>query len=45
VALICWENSWAATFLGALEGSGAELIDQTRIPRDLVLSAIAARQD
>lgn len=42
VALICWENSWAAPFLAALEGSGAQLLDQARIPREAVLSAVAA---
>ena len=42
VALICWENSWAASFLTALEASGAKLVDQARIPRELVLSAITS---
>jgi hypothetical protein len=45
VALICRENSWAAKFLDALEGSGAELVDQARIPRELILSAITAAAD
>ncbi|HZM65143.1 MAG TPA: DUF6325 family protein [Nakamurella sp.] len=42
VALLCWENSWAAPFVAALEGSGAQLLDQARIPREAVLSALAA---
>jgi len=40
IAVICWENTWAAPFLSALEGSGAVLIDQARVPRDVVLSAL-----
>jgi len=40
IALICWENTWAAPFLAALEGSGAVLLDQARIPRDAVLAAL-----
>lgn len=40
IAVICWENTWAAPFLSALEGSGAVVIDQARVPRDVVLSAL-----
>ena len=42
IALIVWENTWAAPFLAALEGSGAVLLDQSRIPREAVLSALAS---
>ena len=42
IAVICWENTWAAPFLSALEGSGAVLLDQARIPREAVLSALAS---
>ena len=42
VALIVWENTWAAPFLAALEGSGAVLLDQSRIPREAVLAALAS---
>lgn len=42
VALICWENAWAAPFVAALEESGAQLIDQVRIPRDAVRAALTA---
>ncbi len=42
VALICWENSWAAQFVDAVEGSGGLVVDQARIPREVVLSAIVA---
>lgn len=45
IAVICWENTWAAPFLAALEGSGAVLLDQARIPRDVVLSAIASSEN
>ena len=41
-AVLVWENTWAAPFLAALEGSGAVLLDQSRIPRDVVLSALAS---
>ena len=44
IALIVWENTWAAPFLAALEGSGAVLLDQSRIPREAVLSALAAAE-
>jgi len=44
IAVICWENTWAAPFLSALEGSGAVLLDQARIPRDVVLSALASTE-
>lgn len=42
IAVICWENTWAAPFLSALESSGAVLLDQARVPREAVLSALAA---
>ena len=42
IALIVWENTWAAPFLAALEGSGAVVLDQARIPREAVLAAIAS---
>ena len=42
IALIVWENTWAAPFLAALEGSGAVLLDQSMIPRAAVLAALAS---
>ena len=42
IALIVWENTWAAPFLAALEGSRAVLLDQSRIPREAVLAALAS---
>lgn len=42
IAVICWENTWAAPFVSALEGAGAVLLDQARIPREAVLSALAS---
>jgi len=42
IALIVWENTWAAPFLAALEGSGAVVLDQARIPREAVLAALAS---
>ena len=44
IALIVWENTWAAPFLAALEGSGAVLLDQSRIPRQAVLAALASAE-
>lgn len=41
IAVICWENTWAAPFVSALEGSGAVLLDQARVPREAVLAALA----
>lgn len=40
ILVICWENSWAAPFVAALEGSGAVVLDQARIPRETVLAAL-----
>lgn len=45
IAVICWENTWAAPFLSALEGSGAVLLDQARIPREAVLAALATADE
>jgi hypothetical protein len=42
IAVICWENTWAAPFVSALEGSGAVVLDQARVPRDVVLAALAS---
>lgn len=44
IAVICWENTWAAPFVSALEGSGAVLIDQARVPREAVLAALAGAE-
>jgi len=41
IAVICWENTWAAPFVSALEGSGAVVLDQARVPRETVLAALA----
>jgi len=41
IAVICWENTWAAPFVAALEGSGAIVLDQARVPRETVLAALA----
>jgi len=40
--VVVWENSWATRFLAAVRGSGGRLSAMERIPRDTVLSAIAA---
>jgi len=44
VAVICWENTWAAPFVSALEGSGAVLLDQARVPREAVLAALSGAE-
>jgi len=40
--VIVWENSWAARLAAALRGCGGQVVAQERIPRELVLRAIAA---
>ena len=42
ILVICWENTWAAPFVAALEGSGAVVLDQARVPREAVLSALGS---
>ncbi len=40
--VIVWENSWAARLAAAVRASDGRLISQDRIPREIVLEAIAA---
>ena len=40
--VIVWENTWAARFAAAVRGSNGKLIADVRIPRDVVLKAVAA---
>jgi hypothetical protein len=35
-ALLIWEDVWAKPFVEALRASGAELIEGSRIPHDLI---------
>jgi Family of unknown function (DUF6325) len=44
IAVICWENTCAAPFVSALEGSGAVLLDQARVPREAVLAALSGAE-
>ena len=39
-ALLVWENVWAKGLADAIAGSGGELLDYDRIPRDIVQEAI-----
>ena len=41
VALLVWENLWAAPFVEALRDSGGVLLEGARIPHDLVEAALA----
>jgi hypothetical protein len=41
VAVIVVENTWALPFVNALRDAGAELVDQARIPHDVVVGALA----
>lgn len=41
-ALIVYENSWAVPFVGAVMGSGGELIASARIPAPAVMAALDA---
>ena len=40
-ALLVWENRWAAPFVAALERANGRLVDQVRIPREVVLETLA----
>ena len=40
--VIVWENSWAGRLAAAIRASHGQLISQDRIPREIVLQAIAA---
>ena len=40
--LIAFENSWASTFIDACRAADAVLIDQIRIPADVVDAALSA---
>jgi hypothetical protein len=42
VALIIWENSWAAHFVSTLRDADAKVVDQARIPSDVVIAALEA---
>jgi hypothetical protein len=42
VALLVYENSWAAPFVGAMRRAGAELISSGRIPADEVMAMLDA---
>jgi hypothetical protein len=39
-AILIFENRWAAPFVGALRGSGAEVVASGRIPADDLLDAL-----
>ncbi|MEV0091358.1 DUF6325 family protein [Streptomyces sp. NPDC050738] len=41
-AVIVWENTWAAGLAAAMRGSRGELQFLERIPRDIVVEAVAA---
>jgi hypothetical protein len=40
--VVVWENSWAARIGAAVRGSGGYLAAMERIPRDVVMGALAA---
>jgi hypothetical protein len=41
-ALIVWENTWAARFVGAMQRAGARVVDQARIPAEAVQATLEA---
>ncbi len=43
--VVVWENSWAARFAGAVRESHGQLVAFERIPRDIVLRAVAALEE
>ena len=42
VAVVLYENTWAAPLVGALRRNGAEVLASGRIPADEVLAALDA---
>lgn len=40
--VLVWEDVWAAGFAAAVRGAGGEVVDLVRVPRDVVLAAVAA---
>jgi uncharacterized membrane protein len=40
--VVVWENSWATRLGAALRGSHGQIVNMERIPRDVVLAAVAA---
>jgi hypothetical protein len=42
VAVIAVENLWAIPFIDAVRRSGGELVDQARVPSDVVASVLGA---
>jgi len=44
VAVIAVENLWAISFIEAVRGSGGELVDQFRVPSDVVAAVRDAAQ-
>ena len=43
--VLVWENSWAARFAAAVRQSRGEVLAMQRIPRETVLTAIAALEE
>ena len=41
VAMLVWENTWAAPFVAALQRADARLVDQVRIPAEVVAAQMA----
>lgn len=44
IAVIAIEHTWAIPLVEALEGSGAVIVDQARVPREAVLAALAGAE-
>lgn len=44
-AVLVWEDVWAAELARALRDANAEIIELERVPREVVLAAIAADQE
>jgi hypothetical protein len=44
VAVIAVENLWAVPFIEAVRGSGGELVDQFRVPSEVVAAVRDAAQ-
>ena len=45
VAVVAVENLWAIPFIDAVRRAGGELVDQARVPSDVVASVLGTRLD
>lgn len=44
-AVLVYENTWAARFAAAVRGSGGQVVEHARVPRETIEAALAAVAD